>query len=619
MTNDSRRSLARRLHGAALLLMAGFTIAAVLPATSGAASKSKKVKSEPPAAAAASAPSTAPWVQRSNENAMVLLKVMAQFTPEQAGMWGLPGVDDRTLDLGPNVDERSNAAIQEAIAQLEKNRAAERDPAVQQDLDILIDRAKQQIQGTELDKRLMVPYFNVAGTVFRGLQILLDDQVAPERRSAALVRLRRYTGLEPGTTPLAKLAEDRTRERLAQPGLAGPVKAEIEKDLAQEPLLIDGIGKLFAKFQIAGYEKPYAELKKQLEGYDAFVRAEVLTRARADFRLPPEMYAFSLKEYGVDMPVEELTSRARVTFREIQNEMQAIAPLVAREKGLTATDYREVLRGLKQQQLVGEAILPHYQARVKDLEARIVSEHIVTLPQRPMRIELASDAETAQQPAAHMRPPRLIGNTGERGTFVLPLRNPGSGTYDDFTFEAASWTLTAHEGRPGHELQFASMVEKGVSLARALFAFNSVNVEGWALYAEAEMKPYEPLDGQLVALQHRLLRAARAILDPGLQSGVITPEEATRVLQQDVVESPAMAAQEVERYTFRAPGQATSYFCGYQRLMELRTDVERALGSRFDRQKYHDFVLAQGLVPPSLLRQAVMENFVHDQLGASKQ
>ena len=95
--------------------------------------------------------------------------------------------------------------------------------------------------------------------------------------------------------------------------------------------------------------------------------------------------------------------------------------------------------------------------------------------------------------------------------------SPSSGAmqgFDDFTFDAASWTLTAHEARPGHELQFASLVEKGVSLARAVFAFNSVNVEGWALYAEAEMKPYLPLDGQLIGLQHRLMRAARAFLDP---------------------------------------------------------------------------------------------------------
>jgi uncharacterized protein (DUF885 family) len=71
-----------------------------------------------------------------------------------------------------------------------------------------------------------------------------------------------------------------------------------------------------------------------------------------------------------------------------------------------------------------------------------------------------------------------------------------------------------------------------------------------------------------------------------------------------------MAMQEVERYTFWAPAQATAYFCGYQRLLELRTDVERALGDAFDRRAFHDFVLSQGLLPPALLRKAVMEEFV---------
>jgi uncharacterized protein (DUF885 family) len=97
---------------------------------------------------------------------------------------------------------------------------------------------------------------------------------------------------------------------------------------------------------------------------------------------------------------------------------------------------------------------------------------------------------------------------------------------DDFTFDAASWTLTAHEARPGHELQFATMAERGVSVARAVFAFNTANVEGWGLYAEAEMQPYEPADGQLITLQFRLLRAARAFLDPMLNLGSLTAEEA---------------------------------------------------------------------------------------------
>jgi uncharacterized protein (DUF885 family) len=215
-----------------------------------------------------------------------------------------------------------------------------------------------------------------------------------------------------------------------------------------------------------------------------------------------------------------------------------------------------------------------------------------------------------------MHPPPFVNNQGERGEFVLPLIMPyvdGAALgqrLEDFTFDAVAWTLTAHEARPGHELQFASMVENGVSLARALFAFNSVNVEGWALYAEAEMQPYLPLDGQLIALQFRLLRAARAFLDPGLQQGEITLDEARRVLTQDVVITEAFAQQELQRYTFRSPGQATSYFYGYQRLLELRAKTEITLGARFNRQRFHDFVLAQGVLPPDLLAKAVQDEFV---------
>ncbi len=236
-------------------------------------------------------------------------------------------------------------------------------------------------------------------------------------------------------------------------------------------------------------------------------------------------------------------------------------------------------------------------------------------------MRIASEAESAGSPAPNMRPPRLIGNTGEMGEFVLPLNIPAPAgskekRYDDFTYEAASWTLTVHEGRPGHELQFASMIETGVSTARAIFAFNSVNVEGWALYAEKVMQPYEPLEGQLIALQGRLARAARAFLDPELQMGKITKEEAYRVLTKDVGLSDAMATQEVERYTFRAPGQATAYFYGYMRLMELRADVEKAQGDKFDQQKFHDFILSQGLIPPNLLRKAVLAEFVEIKTGS---
>lgn len=568
-----------------------------------------------PLASPAHAAQSDDWVARSNENAQLLLEVFAEFSPEGAGRIGVDGLDQEVRQLPLDLDDRVVAAVGTVRGELAARLEKETDPQVRLDLEILIDACDDSIRETELEHRLELPYFDLHQVVFQGIRGLLDDQIPEERRAAAVVRLKKYAGLAEGYTPIAAQAEATVRARLDEPELLAPFRDDLEKDLANAPRFVGGLGELFERYQLDGWQEPLAALTAQLDGWESFVRGEVVPRAREDFRLPEELYALALDDSGIDMPVEELTSRAKTSFREIQNEMQVLASLVAAERGLPSSDYRDVLAELKKDQLVGDAILPHYQQRIRDLEERIRTSGMLTLPERPMQIRLASEAESAATPAPNMRPPRMIGNTGERGEFVLPLRIPSADGseeigFDDFTFAAASWTLTAHEGRPGHELQFSSMIETGVSTARMLFALNSTNVEGWALYAETEMKPTFPLDGQLVGLQHRLLRAARAFLDPGLQLGQITREEAYRVLQHDVVLSEAMAQQEVERYTFRSPGQAPSYFCGYQRLMELRTDVELAQGDAFDKKAFHDFVLAQGALPPKLLRKAVMERFV---------
>jgi hypothetical protein len=331
--------------------------------------------------------------------------------------------------------------------------------------------------------------------------------------------------------------------------------------------------------------------------------------------LPPAKYALAFEGYGIDIPPARVAALAHGAFTQIQSEMARLSAEIARADHYPSSDYRSVIAELKKKQITGEAILPFYESRLHEIEKIIVANNLVTLPGRPAIIRLATAAETVQTPAPHMTPPPFLHNTGQRGEFVLPLNVPSAtggaeDKYDDFTFDAVAWTLTAHEARPGHELQFDSMVEHGVSSARALFAFNSTNAEGWGLYSEYIMQPYEPVEGQLMTLQLRLLRAARAFLDPELQSGKVTPQQAYDVLEKDVMLSHAFAQEEVERFTFRAPGQANSYFYGYTRLLSLRKETESALGTKFDQKKFHDFILSQGLLPPDLLQNAVEKDFI---------
>jgi uncharacterized protein (DUF885 family) len=558
------------------------------------------------------------WVRQSNVYTNMLLDVQLAHAPEQGSKQGVAKFDQSITDptrADELIARREFAAL---LVKIKAARAAETDKNVRQDLDILQKAFSLQFRTEDYELEHEVPFINASAAIFLGLRALLDDQVAAERRPAALIRLRKYAGMEPGYQPFTELLKARELEQIAKPGVIYPSQSEVQTELGRNSNYVDGIGALFKKYQLEGWEPAYAKLKDQLTGYDAWVKSNILPKARSDFRLPPEKYALAFEAYGIDIPPATIAAMAHAAFSQYQAEMAPLAAQVAKARGFTSSDYRSVIAQLKKQQITGAAILPFYEKRLHEIEKIIAAKNLVTLPDRPAIIRLATAAETVQTPAPHMVPPPLLHNTGQRGEFVLPLNIPSAtggaeDKYDDFTFDAVAWTLTAHEARPGHELQFDSMVEHGVSLARALYAFNSTNAEGWGLYSEYIMQPYEPPEGQLLTLQLRLLRAARAFLDPELQSGAVTPQQAYSVLENDVMLSHAFATEEVERFTFRTPGQANSYFYGYTRLLSLRKETEAKLKGKFDQKKFHDFLLAQGLLPPDLMRAAVLEDFVPSQ------
>ena len=559
------------------------------------------------------------WVEKSNEHAQLLLGVFAELAPEGAGSMGVDGLDENITDLSPGFEDRATETIEQALAELEARLADETDLKVRQDLGILIKSARDTLHTQELEDKYMLPYMNVSQSIFRGLRGLIDPQVSRDRYPAAVVRMEKYAGLADGFEPFTELAKQMSMEKFGDDKLVGPYRGEVEQDLERAETFVTGIEELLAGTDLQGWEGTYETLAGQMRDYNDWVREEILPRARADFRLPAVMYQDALKNWGVDATPEALIEQATKGYMDIRNEMEALAPLVAKKFGYDTNDYREVIALLKKNGGIdGDKILDHYHAVLRDIEEIIVREKLVSLPDRDAGIRIASAAETAASPAPHLQPPRLIGNTGEYPVFVIPLlekNEDGSWQQTDDTYEAGAWTLTAHEARPGHEMQFSSIVESGVSITRAIFAFNSANVEGWGLYAEAIVRPYLPIEGQLISLQYRLMRAARMYLDPMLNLGLITPEEAKRLITEDIGIGESWAQNEVERYTYRMPGQATAYYYGYNKMQALRAQVELKLQGSFDQQAFHDFVLDQGMLPPDILKAAVMDEFVPSQLN----
>jgi hypothetical protein len=362
------------------------------------------------------------WVTRSNEHSSIVLEALAKFSPEGAGSLGVDGFDEAVSDFGPKIHERNMADLASLQKELQERLAAETHAVVRQDIQILLKAVEDSIRTTQLTRDNMLPYYNISQQVFGGIRALIDPQVSRERYPAAVVRLRRYAGLDDGYEPITEQARARTEERFDVEGLQGPYRDEVEQDLERSETFISGIEELLAGTDLQEWQKPYATLASQLHDYNEWVRAEILPRARDDFRLPPAMYEDALRNWGVDASPEELIQTATQGYMDIRNEMDVIGALVAKEKGYGSSDYRDVIRKLKEDGAIdGDELVEHYQQVLAKIEKFIRSEHLISLPERPAGIRIATAAETAAQPAPHLDPPRMIGNTGEYPFFVIPL------------------------------------------------------------------------------------------------------------------------------------------------------------------------------------------------------
>jgi hypothetical protein len=368
------------------------------------------------------------WIDDSNQYTNMLLAVEFKHHPEAASRQGLSEYDTK-ISQPSWADEDQHR--QETTAILEKLKAAaaeQQQKPVQQDLRIMIHRVELEFKQEDFERAHEVPFLNASREVFQGIQFLLDEQTPAERHPAAVERIRKYAGLEPHYKAITEILKQRAVEQMAKPGVIYPWRNEIETELARDSNYVDGIAALFQKYQIQGWEDPYEKLKAQLADYDTWLKATILPKARSDFRLPPEEYALRLQDFGIDIPPDQLTAMAHKAFDDIQLEMKPIADEIARERHLPSNNYRDVMRELKKHQIVGDAILPLYKNRLSEIEKIIAEHQIVSLPDRPARIRIATAAETVQQPAPHMVPPPFLHNTGQKGEFVLPLNLPaGSG------------------------------------------------------------------------------------------------------------------------------------------------------------------------------------------------
>ena len=215
------------------------------------------------------------WIEQSNAYTHMLLDVHLTHAPEEGSQQGLSKFDSQISNptLADQLAERRE--LESVLAKITAARTTESNNHVKEDLEILRKAFDLQFREEDFALQREVPFDNASEVIFQGLRVLLDDQVAQERRPAAITRLRKYAGTEAGYKPFTDILKQRALEQIAKPGVIYPSKDEVETELGRNSNYVDGIAALFKKYNLNDWNTPYAKLKTELADYDAWVRANI--------------------------------------------------------------------------------------------------------------------------------------------------------------------------------------------------------------------------------------------------------------------------------------------------------------------------------------------------------
>ena len=153
-------------------------------------------------------------------------------------------------------------------------------------------------------------------------------------------------------------------------------------------------------------------------------------------------------------------------------------------------------------------------------------------------------------------------------------------------------------------------------LALKLWDFTAYT-EGWAMYAEQLADEWGVYDDEpwsrIGYLQQALLRAARLVVDTGLNAMRWSRAQALRYFSE-VLGSPEISnIGEVNRYCVE-PAQACSYMVGKLAWLRLRERARNELGTRFDIRDFHETALLSGCMPLAVLDR-VMQDYIRVRRG----
>jgi len=315
------------------------------------------------------------------------------------------------------------------------------------------------------------------------------------------------------------------------------------------------------------------------------------------FAIGEEQFNYRLHhEHALQAAAPELYRYGLRLADEVEAEVRALA----RQIDPTVT-WQVVVERLRMNSAPGTDLVAAFGDAAQRTRGFLEARNLFSIPEGQLDVVETPAFLRPLMPFAAYQPPAVVGP--ERlGTFYVTPPEPGGTAAHGLPSLHEIALLVVHEAWPGHHLQMLSARDADTEVRRV--SWTPIMVEGWALYCEelmAEQGFLASVEERLFQRVHLLWRALRVVLDVGLHTRGLTPEQAVDLLVDRVAMDRPHARSEVSRYCAR-PTYQLSYAVGRRELFHLRDAWRAAAGPDAPLRQFHDTVLGYGGLPVSLIR-----------------
>ena len=348
------------------------------------------------------------------------------------------------------------------------------------------------------------------------------------------------------------------------------------------------------------------ELINELQNFSEYLNGLLENKGKAHFAISKPVYIQVLKlAHGLKGDADSLVKIANKQIKQIEADLNTEIAKFSKKK-----DWIAVYSDLKKTHPTTSGLVGVYSREMKRARSFVVQNDLVTLPEGES-IEVTPTPAFGRPlfPFAAYLPPAPL-EEEQKGCFWvtvpdnMPAKEQGS-----LLGEHSKWGMAVtalHEAYPGHHLQTVHANRNKERLVRHLFP-SALFAEGWAFYCEEMMFEqgfYTESKQRVMQLRDALWRAYRVVIDVGLHSKKLKPQQAIDMLVQKVGMEAAAAEAEVRRYC-QTPTQPMTYLIGKLEIMDLLADYQKAKQKNkeeFSLKQFHDELLSFGTIPVAKIR-----------------